>query len=254
MRDIKIYTNALKNSIKKELSRSFGFGCVNYFSQGSHDDMDWKLFEKSAKSIILSFNNIDWYNIKDFYDLKKVGIDIEKKMFLATNNINTHKGLIFLQLFLAYAYVHNINWNEIENFTINFSKPLKKDYIKNFNAMNWNKNDLKDIRFYPLTGFKKILHIVDDIYLKNISDTDLTLLLISIVDDTTTFHRSNLKLLRKVQNDALTIIKNKNSIDYKNNIKKLNDFYVKNHLSSGGVADLFTTIRTLEALKEDFCD
>ena len=252
MRDIKKYTCALKKSIDKELSRKYGFGCVTYYSKGSHEDMDWTLFNKSANAICLAFEETEWQNISDFYDLRQRGIDIEKTMFASTNNINTHKGLIFLQLFLAYSYVYEKKWKDLENFIKTFASPLLKDYKTEFKAMFWDNNGLRDIRNYPLTGYKEIISITNYIYNKDISDTSLTLYLIANVDDTTTFHRSNLDTLRYVQNKASNIADIKDPDIYQEKLEELNNYYISNNISSGGIADLFTTIRTLEFLRKDF--
>ena len=254
MKDIKKYTYCLKNSIKKELERPYSFGCVSYFTQGSHDDMDWRLFEKSGLTIINSLNETSWSNIKNFRDLKARGVEIEQDMFKATMGINTHKGLIFLQLFLAYAYVFDIKWDKLVNFISDFSYKLRDDYQSENMAIIWKENGLRDIRNFPLTGFKEIIDLVDFISNKAISDTRLTLFLIANTDDTTTFHRSNLDTLTYVQERAKEILTLEDEIVYEKEVKQLNDFYVNNRISSGGVADLFTTIRTLELLREDFHD
>lgn len=252
MRDIRKYTYCLENSIKKELERPYSFGCVSYFTQGSHDDMDYKTFETSARSIITSFIETNWSQIKDFRDLKNRGIVIEKNMFEATKGINTHKGLIFLQLFLAYAYVFGVKWNELENFIRKFSTDLIDDYQKENKAIFWKENGLRDIRNYPLTGFKEIIYLVDFLSNKPMNDTSLTLFLIANSDDTTTVHRSNLETLVYIQEKAKEILEVEDRRVYEIEIKKLNDFYVNNRISSGGVSDLFTTIRTLELLRKDF--
>ena len=252
MRDIRKYTYCLENSIKKELQRPYSFGCVSYFTQGSHDDMDYKTFEASARSIVNSFIETNWSQINDFRDLKNRGTVIEKNMFEATKGINTHKGLIFLQLFLAYAYVFGVKWNELDNYIRKFSTDLRVDYQKENKAIVWKENGLRDIRNYPLTGFKEIIDLVDSLSNKPMSDTRLTLFLIANTDDTTTFHRSDLETLAYIQEKAKEILEVEDKSVYEREIKKLDDFYVNNRISSGGVSDLFTTIRTLELLRKDF--
>lgn len=252
MRDIKKYTYCLENSIKKELARPYSFGCVSYFTQGSHNDMDFKTFKKSARSIIDSFNETNRSQIKDFRGLKIKGMEIEKNMFEATEGINTHKGLIFLQLFLAYAYVYDVKRNKLVDFISEFSLDLRNDYLKENKAIIRKKNDFKDIRSYPLTGFREIVDLVDDFPNNPMDDTKLTLFLIENIDDTTTFHRSDRKTLAYVQDWAKKILEIDDKKVYNREIKKLDDFYVDNKISSGGVADLFTTIRTLDLLREDF--
>ena len=84
------------------------------------------------------------------------------------------------------------------------------------------------------------------------NDIRLTIFLIAHIDDTTTFHRSDLETLFYIQDKAKEILEVEDRRVYEKEVKKLDDFYVNNRISSGGVADLFTTIRTLELLREDF--
>lgn len=254
MRNIENYTNALAKAIDKELNRKLSFGCVNLWSNGSHDDMDYDLFIKSKNSIIKSLQEASWSEIRDFYQLRELGKHIEDQMFKATNGVNTHKGLIFLHMFLAKAYMDNVKWKDLSTYTKTLSEPLLADYKKNNKARIWNNNALEDIRFYPLKGFMPLTNVVDNISLKEISDLHLTLYLIAKTDDTTTFGRSDLKTLRMVQAKSSEILKIKDKENFYSQAKILSDFYVNNHISSGGVADLFTTIRTLEYLREDFND
>lgn len=252
MRDIKIYTDCLSKSINRELKRKYAFGCVNYWSKGSHNDMDYGLFLKSKNSITNSLNNIKWDSIYNFSDLRKAGYKVETKMFESTNGINTHKGLIFLHMFLAKAYMDGVHWNQLNDYVSVLSKPLLMDYEDRPKAILWDVNNLKDIRNYPLTGFKDLTKLVDKIHGKDISDEYLTLYLISKVDDTTTFHRSDLQTLRSLQSKADDILKIDDKELYDKEIYEFDNYYREHYISTGGVADLFTTIRTLEYLREEF--
>ncbi|WP_282929374.1 triphosphoribosyl-dephospho-CoA synthase [Anaerococcus sp. Marseille-Q7828] len=254
MRNIENYTNALAKAIHKELNRKLSFGCVNLWSNGSHDDMDYDLFIKSKNSIIKSLQEVPWEEIRDFYQLREFGKNVEDQMFKATDGINTHKGLIFLHMFLAKAYMGKVKWKDLSSYTKTLSKGLLADYNKNNKAKKRNNYDLEDIRFYPLNGFKPLTNIADNNYLKEISDLELTLYLIAKTDDTTTLGRSNLRTLRMVQEKSSEILKINDRENFYMQAKILSDYYVNNHISSGGVADLFTTIRTLEYLREDFND
>ena len=104
-------------------------GLVDRNNSGAHKDMDFFTFMKSAASLARSFEefseagfesgikflkfNFTNKNIKNSADevlqnlfpvIRKIGIKAEKKMFKATNGINTHKGEIFsLGVFCACA-------------------------------------------------------------------------------------------------------------------------------------------------------
>lgn len=252
MRDIKIYTENLFRAIDLELSRSYGFGCVTYECSGSHKDMNYRTFEKSAIAIIDGLHEIEWSKINNFTDLKKAGIKVENCMFNATNGINTHKGLIFLQMFISFAFVKDIKWDNLTHFIKELANPLLYDYKEIEKAIIWDKNGLRDIRYYPLSGFTDIITIADYLAENVVSDIDLTLYLIANTDDTTTIQRSDLKTLRLVQDRANEILMETDSRTKNQNIEKLNKFYIENSLSSGGIADLFTTIRTLEFVRDHF--
>lgn len=252
MRDIKTYTNCLAKSIERELSRKYAFGCVNYWSNGSHKDMDFELFLTSKNSIINSLESISWNLINNFTDLRKAGYEVETQMFKATDGINTHKGLIFLHMFLAKAYMDGINWDQLNDYIATLARPLLMDYEDRPKAILWDVNGLKDIRNYPLTGFKDLTKLIDEIHDKDLSDEFLTLYLIAKVDDTTTFHRSDLQTLRSLQAKADYILKIDDEDLYNKEIHKLDNYYKNHYISTGGVADLFTTIRTLEYLREEF--
>lgn len=254
MRNIENYTDALSKAIDKELNRELSFGCVNLWSKGSHDDMDYDLFIISKNSIIKSLKEISWAKICDFDHLREMGKVVESQMFEATSGINTHKGLIFLHMFLAKAYMARINWQDLNSYVKILAKPLSGDYLTKDKARKWEKNKLDDIRSYPLSGFESLSKIVDDIYPKYISDLYLTLYLIADTDDTTTFGRSDLKTLKMLQEKASEILKLNNNKDFYRQAKILSDYYLANKISSGGVADLFTTIRTLQYLRKDFDD
>src|SRR5690554_614761 len=83
-----------------EVSTHPGFGLVNPINSGIHQDMDIALFIKSAYAIAPHFKKVSQCSTDSpqhfFNDLRNLGIEIEKTMFEATENVNTHKGLIFL--------------------------------------------------------------------------------------------------------------------------------------------------------------
>ena len=254
MRDISHYSKSLSKAIDRELHRKLAYGCVNLWSSGSHKDMDYELFIRSKNSIINSFKATDWENIDDFHMLRRAGLEVENRMFEATKGVNTHKGLIFLHMFLAKAFVDGINWSDMNTYIKDFARPLANDYKKEAKAKIWNAKGLEDIRQFPMTGFAYLTDMVDKMPTKNLSDNYLSLYLIAHTDDTTTFQRSNLETLRTLQAKARAILEIKDEEAFYRESGKLNNFYQAKNISSGGVADLFTTIRTLEFLREDFND
>ncbi len=78
-------------------------GLVDRNNCGAHHDMDYFTFMSSAASLHSTFENLvrlGWENrnkpIKELLPyMRAEGMDAEEKMFVFTNGINTHKGMIF---------------------------------------------------------------------------------------------------------------------------------------------------------------
>lgn len=80
-------------------------GLVDRDNSGAHNDMDFFTFMRSAASLAGSFHDFAeaGYNggangippSEIFTQIRKIGLTAEKRMFTATNGINTHKGEIF---------------------------------------------------------------------------------------------------------------------------------------------------------------
>jgi triphosphoribosyl-dephospho-CoA synthase len=78
-------------------------GLVDVTSNGSHSDMDITTFEKSADAInpfLAQFVQTGYEHRQEdlsslLHHLRPIGISCERQMFIATDGINTHKGMIF---------------------------------------------------------------------------------------------------------------------------------------------------------------
>ena len=89
-------------------------GLVDRNNPGAHKDMDVETFEKSTQAILpyllqMGEKGWDWTGTGTelFTALRPLGAAAEKAMFLATNNVNTHKGIIF-SLGLVTSFGHDI--------------------------------------------------------------------------------------------------------------------------------------------------
>lgn len=244
------YLGALSRAIERELQRELGYGCVTMTSRGAHDDMDFRTFLASRDAIVQAFGRADWSAVADFDDLRRLGQEVEAAMMEGTGGINTHKGLIFLHSFLILAWVRGVTWAELASFIRDFAQPLAADYEKaRFQkSALLNREGVRDIRQIPLSGFAFIIEEMGAF--RAMSDDRLTLELLSRVDDTTTIARSSLATLRKLQKRAGEVLAMEGEAQ-REGAEALSRYYVDQRISSGGVADLFTTIRTLEALDFD---
>lgn len=246
-REIGTYLDALGGAIDRELDRDLGYGCVTMTSQGAHDDMDFRTFLRSREGILRAFRRADWDSVEDFRDLRQLGLEVEEAMMEATGGINTHKGLVFLQTFLILAWVRGVVWDDLTPHIRDLAAPLRADYREGAfpKSALLNREGVRDIRQIPLSGYAFLLQGIEDF--RSMDDGDLTLQLLARVDDTTTIARSSLPMLRKLQARAGEILTMPPK-ERARAAKDLSSYYVDQKISSGGVADLFTTIRTLEAL------
>lgn len=256
------YNDALIQAVVDELSRKRGYGCVSFDTTGSHDDMDHHTFLMSIHAITDSFFEIPWAEIEDFHDLRQAGCYVEKKMFEATEGVNTHKGLVFLQLFIIYAFLHGVKKDELSSFVKDFSQPLLDDYQKmeDFHSVQYAQVGIKDIRQHPLEGYHQLFQVwrqfdafrADNRGFAQVDEDDyLSLLLIERFDDTTTIKRSNITSLRKLQEEAKEIVllyEKKDQAAVEERAEALDAYYRDHYIASGGIADLFTTLRTLQIL------
>jgi len=84
-------------------------GLVDPLGQGSHIDMTWRTFITSAQAIEPFWEYqaiIGLAGVAPSEALKRlryIGVEMEKKMFIVTSGINTHRGLIFLLSLLLYG-------------------------------------------------------------------------------------------------------------------------------------------------------
>ena len=72
------------------------FGLVTSKTSGSHPDMDCHLLMKSKDAIHFDlvkmfFLGFDYELLAGFRKARMLGLDTERKMYKATNNINTYK-------------------------------------------------------------------------------------------------------------------------------------------------------------------
>lgn len=127
-------------------------GLVDRFNSGAHSDMDIYTFMDSVLSIKDYFyectnegynhNNSNYFEILE--KIRPIGIEAEKRMFLFTKEINTHKGAIFIFGILCSA----IGSLKRENKEFNIINILKRSsqisdkILDDFKNIDLNKEKL----------------------------------------------------------------------------------------------------------------
>lgn len=92
-------------ALERELLTTPKPGLVDKANNGAHTDMNVPLFLKSAASLVPYFKKAVLLGIADagMAPLKDAGLDAERAMFAATNDVNTHKGMIYSMGLLLYG-------------------------------------------------------------------------------------------------------------------------------------------------------
>jgi len=239
-------TNLAYNALIKEVELTPKPGLVDCFNNGSHKDMDIDTFYESAKAIKPFISEFLHYD--NFDNLREVGLRCEKKMFEATNGVNTHKGMIFSLAILCGA----INRAKVFDSLQDEIKLLCRDLVKNDlektkQAKTHGENFFKEVNHTGIRGeaqsgyatvFEKSLPFYEkhlNIYGED-SAMKLTLLfLMSITDDSNLYARGGLESMDFVKNEAKKIL---HVEDLDNNLLELDKMMIERNLSSGGSADL----------------
>lgn len=262
-----------------EVSAAPSFGLVSPLTKGSHEDMDFFTFLKSSFAIKDGFEKMaeiaySYLSLEEvFNQSRKIGIEVEKKMFVATDNVNTHKGMIFLlgTVVIAAARViyENKNFEDIQSLIKNMCRDILKDFenISNKKELTHGERLYLNYGFTGIRGevkdglevvFNGSLSILEN-SLKSNPDFNLAfvqtlIFLMSQVMDSTIVHRHDIHMLHRVKEEAKTFIENggiyhKKGIEMALNLEKL---YIKERISPGGSADLLAVTIFLYFFKNKF--
>lgn len=265
-------SNLIIKSMLYEVSTTPKPGLVDRSNSGAHKDMDFFTFINSSVVLYDYFYNCVKTGLEfkkeDFRELliniRPLGIKAEETMFLATNNINTHKGLVFSFGIIAaavgslYREKKGIYFSatEVSERTKLISRGItleitdsNKNQNKTYGEKLYNKYSTTCIRGEVESGFKTVIEnslpilgnlIEDKRY--HINDICVQVLLNLIVHtvDCNILGRHNKKTLKYAQGCAKNILKDGgylSVIGRKDIIDMDNDFIEKN-ISPGGAADL----------------
>lgn len=267
------------NSMIYEVATAPAFGLVSPLTQGSHSDMDFFTFLKSSFAIKDGFEEMakisySYLNLKDIFLLsRKIGLDMEKNMFKATENVNTHKGMIFLLGVVVVAVskilYENKNFDDIQFLIKDMCKDILKDFenIKNKKELTHGEKLFIDYGFTGVRGevknglevvFNGSLKILEDSLKRNpdfnLAFVQTLIFLMGKVMDSTIVHRHSIQMLNRVKKEAEEFFKN-GGIYEKTGLKTAIDIenaYIKEKISPGGSADLLAVTIFLYFFKNLF--
>jgi holo-ACP synthase/triphosphoribosyl-dephospho-CoA synthase len=242
-------------ALRKEVFLAPKFGLVSSLDSGAHEDMTIEHFLKSIEALNPYFERFAQAGmLQDYQTLRLVGIEAEKAMFKATNEINTHKGAIFIMgailPFLASAiYLGENKSTMIHTMQTVISNLIKDDFkhLKEKEALTageiiYERYGIKGIRGEVLEGFNSIFswypNLTFNHYQKLCS-------IMAHLEDTTIIKRFNLQTLKDVQHDMRDLLKETPfNMAYYN---ALSERYKLKGISPGGSADLLSLVFLFDA-------
>ena len=239
-------------------------GLVSPVSNGAHKDMNFYTFIDSTSAILkyLVLFTQKGYQDKSskeiFQDIRKVGIEAEKAMFLKTNGVNTHKGMIFLIGIccgaVGKAIYDNRSSSSIQSIIKDMCEGLTKNDFINLKDKEklsngeklYLKYKVKGVRGEAESGIPLVFNYALDLYenTSSLKENDrLIHTLIGIMqfcEDSTIINRHSLEVLnyvKEISKDIMELGGMETEVG-KNKIKDLCNIFIEKNISPGGSADL----------------
>ncbi len=249
-------------------------GLVDRRNCGSHRDMDLPLFEQSAEALRPYFEECftlgrvgtDQPPEEVFHGMRQAGLEAEKRMFRATNGVNTHKGALFTFGLLLGALGRL--WNA-ENPTPSPEKICREaghlyaHQLENDLSQAPNTAGLKLFRTHGIPGIRgeaaqgfptlwfHALPAYQDYCTLGLSPNDAgvyTLLeLIATIEDTNLYHRGGPAGASWAKKQAEALLNKDPDLQ---KVKALDDAFIARNLSPGGSADLLAATYFLYQLNK----
>ena len=236
-------------------------GLVDRENSGAHRDMDLALFCKSADSLRPWFEDCARIGLEKrdaapeqvFSRLRKRGIEAENAMFAATGGVNTHKGALFSLGLLCCAAAM-----EGEGATVpailDRAAALARPALEDLTALcpdnahtggevQYLQSGRTGVRGEAAAGFPHardcglpaLKRALQDGATFNEACLHALLALMAEVEDSNILRRRGAESLRSVQLRARALLMQGFDLD---DLRRMNDDFVRENLSPGGSADL----------------
>lgn len=255
-------------------------GLVDRFNAGAHNDMDFFTFIRSITAISPYFAsfagigcNLSCIDQLTLNGIRSLGVECEKDMFKATNNINTHKGAIFSLGILAtaagycYAQLCDLSANAICHAAGMIAKPAEKDFLLLADAATMTKGrklyaayGIRGIRGEAASGFysvrKYALPVMRELFIrgghsKNDVYLHVLLHLMTEVVDTNIIARCGIDAIEHVKKSAKNALSLGGALSHqgRDEIFRMDEEFTKHNISPGGCADLLSVAIALYMLE-----
>ena len=236
-------------------------GLVDRENSGAHRDMDLKLFIKSADALRPWFADCARIGLamrdaapeQVFARLRKRGIEAENAMFAATNGVNTHKGALFSLGILCCAAAmegEGAGVPAILDRAAALARPALGDLTalhpgdaRTGGEVQYLASGRTGVRGEAAAGFPHardyglpaLKRALQDGASFNEACLHALLALMARVEDSNVLRRRGAEALRSVQSRAKALLERGLDPD---ELRRMNDDFVRENLSPGGSADL----------------
>lgn len=236
-------------------------GLVDRENSGAHRDMDLKLFCKSADALRpwladcarIGLAMRDAAPEQVFAQLRARGIEAERAMFAATDGVNTHKGALFSLGILCCAAAMEGEGAGVQAI-LDRAAALAQPALEDLTALcpdnahtggevQYLQSGRTGVRGEAATGFPHardcglpaLKRALQDGATFNEACLQALLALMACVEDSNILRRRGPEALRSVQSRAKALLEQGFNSD---DLRRMNDDFVRENLSPGGSADL----------------
>lgn len=261
-------------------------GLVDKRNSGSHKDMDFHTFVRSANALAPYFLQCARIGQstqhlspgETFLKLRQAGLEAETTMFQATNGVNTHKGAIYTlgllcgafgrlwtpetpvcQLTALLSCVSSLASSQVEQDFSELVSRSKEPSSLTAGQRLYLQYGITGIRGEVVSGLPSVSKLALPIYQNGLADglssndagVIALLHLIVHVTDTTLYHRGGADGAAYAAQAAACLLEMKERPSMQQ-IKELDDAFIGQNLSPGGCADLLAVTYFLHKLYHTF--
>lgn len=276
----KIGTIAIE-AVLFEVSTTPKPGLVDRENNGAHFDMDIFTFMSSTAGLHRSFDEMFELGLNNQHlpiqellpALRQIGMEAEHRMFEMTKGVNTHKGIIFTlgilcacvgwslgKAVLTGDYLCQLAGDMCAGICASEYCGLEEKTSLTKGERMYQEHGLTGVRGEVESGYRTVREISLPIYRVlraaevevNDALVQTLLYLIANTDDTNIVSRHNMETASYAKQEARVVL-NKGGIfakDAKRDIRKMDEDFIKRHISPGGCADLLAVTHFLHTVEE----
>lgn len=231
-------------------------GLVDENNNGSHNDMDISMFERSANCLKPFFEKAVKIGSTDencFFRLNLLGREAETAMLEVTGGVNTHKGAIYSFLLLLGAIGASLHrGGDIFELAANLAKSDTRPRATDSHGSDvFIKYGLTGARGEAERGFinaRKAYNII-----KDYTPHKALLTLMANVPDTNVLYRGGIEALTFIQSESLKIL-SENPVNYLDKLTQFDSDCINRNISPGGCADMLAVALFLNKIEVLFDD